>query len=60
MPFVVDDVLVKFDDERAAATLGVLAGVTSKTQVVLFTHHERVLESALKISPSAGVFAQRL
>src|SRR6185436_8899801 len=42
MPFVVDDVLVKFDDARAAAALGVLAEVAAKTQVVLFTHHERV------------------
>ena len=41
MPFIVDDILVNFDDDRARATLGVLAQLGSKTQVLLFTHHGR-------------------
>ena len=60
MPFVVDDVLVKFDDVRASAALAVLAEVASKTQVVLFTHHERVRECAEKLSAPAGVVIQTL
>jgi uncharacterized protein YhaN len=34
MPFVVDDILVNFDDNRAAATLGALAELSKKTQVL--------------------------
>lgn len=46
MPFVVDDILVNFDDQRAAATLGALAELARKTQVLFFTHHGRLVELA--------------
>lgn len=38
MPFIVDDILVHFDDERSKATLGLLAELAKKTQVIMFTH----------------------
>jgi uncharacterized protein YhaN len=46
MPFIVDDILVHFDDDRAQATLGVLAGLAQRTQVILFTHHARLVDQA--------------
>jgi uncharacterized protein YhaN len=46
MPFIVDDVLVDFDDERSEAALNALAELAEKTQVILFTHHSRVIEQA--------------
>lgn len=46
LPFIVDDILVQFDDKRTAAGLRVLADVATRTQVVLFTHHESVRASA--------------
>jgi uncharacterized protein YhaN len=46
MPFVVDDILINFDDQRATATLEVLAEISHKTQVLLFTHHGRLVELA--------------
>ena len=46
MPFIVDDVLVDFDDRRSAAALSSLAELANKTQVILFTHHSRVVEQA--------------
>jgi uncharacterized protein YhaN len=46
LPFIVDDILVNFDDERADATLETLAELASKTQVILFTHHKRIAEEA--------------
>jgi uncharacterized protein YhaN len=46
MPFVVDDILVNFDDQRAAATLGALAELSKKTQVIFFSHHGRLVELA--------------
>ena len=46
LPFVADDLLVHFDEERSAATLGMLAELGQVTQVLLFTHHQHVLELA--------------
>jgi uncharacterized protein YhaN len=46
LPVVFDDVLVNFDDRRAAAGLHVLAELGERTQVLLFTHHESVVEAA--------------
>ncbi len=55
MPFIVDDILVHFDDSRAAATLGVLAELAKKTQVMLFTHHSRLVEQARELNESVKV-----
>ena len=46
LPFIVDDILVQFDDERARATIEALADFSARTQVILFTHHRRVVEQA--------------
>ena len=46
MPFIVDDILIKFDNERAIATLKVLAELSKKTQVIFFTHHRHLVELA--------------
>ncbi|HED13335.1 MAG TPA: chromosome segregation protein SMC [Gammaproteobacteria bacterium] len=55
MPFIVDDILVDFDDERSAAALSALAELAQKTQVILFTHHSRVVEQARKIDGAVHV-----
>ncbi len=63
LPLIVDDVLIKFDDDRAAATLEVLADFSDRTQVVLFTHHEHLLElidERLGDSGRGRVFVSRL
>ena len=49
MPFIVDDVLVDFDDERAQAALRALSSLAQKTQVILFTHHLQVVEQARRL-----------
>lgn len=46
MPFIVDDILVDFDDQRSKAALERLAELSRKTQVILFTHHMRLVEQA--------------
>ncbi len=48
MPFIVDDILIKFDDQRAAAALQVLAELSKKTQVIFFTHHRHLVDLAEK------------
>ena len=46
MPFIVDDILVDFDDRRSEAALQRLSELSRKTQVILFTHHTRLVEQA--------------
>jgi uncharacterized protein YhaN len=55
MPFIVDDVLVNFDDHRAAATLGALAELSQKTQVLFFTHHRRLVELAQGVAAEGQI-----
>jgi uncharacterized protein YhaN len=49
MPFIVDDILINFDDARTRATLKVLADLSNKNQVILFTHHSRIVDEAKRI-----------
>ncbi|QEH35255.1 Chromosome partition protein Smc [Aquisphaera giovannonii] len=63
IPFVVDDILIQFDDDRAAAALGILADLSRRTQVILFTHHGRICDLAGAAASAAGegvVFLHRL
>ena len=46
MPFIVDDILIKFDNERAKAALRELGELSRKTQIVFFTHHRHLVELA--------------
>lgn len=55
MPFIVDDILVDFDDERSDAALNALVSLAEKTQIILFTHHSRVVEQARELRTSAQV-----
>ena len=49
LPFIADDLLVHFDDERSVATLKLLAELGKTTQVLLFTHHRSVRDGASNI-----------
>jgi len=60
MPFIVDDILVHFDDARAQATLGVLAELARRTQVILFTHHARLVEQAQALDATVPVTVHAL
>ncbi|MGO4168920.1 AAA family ATPase [Novosphingobium sp. YAF33] len=42
LPFIADDILVHFDDERSRSTLDLLAEFGKSNQVLLFTHHRSV------------------
>jgi uncharacterized protein YhaN len=46
LPFVVDDVLQTFDDERARAALQALVGLSEHAQVIVLTHHPHLLTVA--------------
>jgi uncharacterized protein YhaN len=46
LPFVADDLLINFDDARAAAGFKVLAELGQKTQILFFTHHRHLVDIA--------------
>jgi uncharacterized protein YhaN len=60
LPFVVDDILINFDDRRTQAALSVLAELAKKTQVILFTHHDRLKEMGEAMRNGSGVFVREL
>jgi uncharacterized protein YhaN len=60
IPFVVDDILIGFDDNRTRVCLEVLSELAAHTQVLLFTHHSRVLELAKSIDAKAGIYTHVL
>lgn len=43
-PFIVDDILLNFDDERSIATMKILIELSQRTQVLFFTHHQHLVD----------------
>jgi len=60
IPFIVDDILIRFDDERAVAALQVLAQLASRTQVIFFTHHRHLVDLAAANIDSSILFEHAL
>ncbi|NCD26210.1 MAG: hypothetical protein EOL86_11560, partial [Deltaproteobacteria bacterium] len=60
LPFVVDDILINFDEPRSEATLKVLAGLAGSMQIILFTHQAHVADMALGLGLDDRVFVHRL
>ena len=46
LPFIADDLFIKFDDNRAARGLEILNVLATKTQVLFFTHHKHLTDIA--------------
>ncbi|MFW5874653.1 MAG: AAA family ATPase [bacterium] len=60
MPFIVDDILIKFDNDRASAALKVLADLSASTQVIFFTHHYHLVELAKQSLPQNSIICHKL
>jgi uncharacterized protein YhaN len=60
VPFILDDILINFDDQRAIAALKVLAELSQRTQVIFFTHHRHLVELALENLPKDVCFQHQL
>jgi uncharacterized protein YhaN len=60
IPFLVDDILINFDDDRAAAALRVLADLSQRTQVIFFTHHAHLVDIARREIPEDLLFVHDL
>lgn len=48
--------MINFDDDRALAAIKVLVEFSERTQELLFTHHQRIVD-LVKQGPLAGAFA---
>ena len=46
LPFIADDLFIKFDADRAAAGFTVLGELAKQTQVIFLTHHDHLLPIA--------------
>ena len=55
IPFIVDDVLLNFDDDRATAAVKGWPRLSGRTQVIFFTHHRRLVDLATEHLGSDGV-----
>jgi uncharacterized protein YhaN len=60
MPFIVDDILINFDDERSRATLQALAKLSARNQVILFTHHQQIVDVTKTIADKDAVVVHTL
>ena len=43
LPFVADDIMESFDDERAKEAFALMAEISANGQMIYFTHHQHVL-----------------
>jgi len=53
LPFVIDDVLINFDDTRCAAAFKFLYETSARVQVIVFTHHKHIVDLAKHALPEA-------
>ena len=60
VPLVCDDLLVTADDRRAGSMLRVLAAAALTTQVIVFTHHEHLIEVAKEAIGASGFNLHRI
>ena len=58
LPFIGDDILQTFDDDRALAAMHVLQEVSERVQVILLTHHRHLLDLAAGL-PAGSVHVCR-
>ncbi|MDP2834748.1 MAG: AAA family ATPase [Pseudomonadota bacterium] len=55
MPLILDDLLITFDDDRTRAILPLLRDLAGTTQVLLFTHHQHLIDLARETLPADAV-----
>lgn len=60
LPLIMDDILVNFDDIRTRAALEVLQELAKNTQILYFTHHQSVVDSARRIAGAGPVLVHCL
>ncbi|HQU69965.1 MAG TPA: AAA family ATPase [Albidovulum sp.] len=54
VPFIADDIMETFDDERSAAAFALLAEMSQVGQVIYLTHHRHLCNIARSVCPDAN------
>lgn len=54
LPLICDDLLITADDARSGAMIEVLSAAATANQVILFTHHEHIVEVARRAVGEGG------
>ena len=60
MPFIADDILIHFDEDRAKAALEVMCAFCNTGQVLMFTHQARHVELAREVVPGQRLTVHEL
>ncbi|QDU95358.1 YhaN family protein [Lignipirellula cremea] len=60
LPFIVDDILLTFDNQRAKAALRLLGKLSARTQIIFFTHHQHLVDLAQSELSSDVLFVHQL
>lgn len=55
VPFIADDIMETFDDDRSAAAFALLADMSRVGQVIYLTHHRHLCDIAQASCPAANV-----
>jgi uncharacterized protein YhaN len=55
VPFVADDIMEPFDDDRSEEAFGLLAKMAELGQVIYLTHHQHLCAIAQKVCPNVRV-----
>lgn len=56
VPFIADDIMETFDDDRSAEAFSLLAGMAEVGQVIYLTHHRHLCEIARTVCPAARLY----
>ena len=60
LPIICDDLLITADDDRAGALMRVLATASSRAQVIVFSHHEHLVDVAQQAVGEGGFVLHRI
>lgn len=55
VPFIADDIMETFDDERSGAAFALLAEMSRVGQVIYLTHHRHLCDIARSICPDSNI-----
>ncbi len=55
VPFIADDIMETFDDDRSAEAIGLFAEIAQLGQVIYMTHHRHLCDLAQKVCPSVKI-----
>jgi len=55
VPFIADDIMETFDDDRSGAAFALLAEMSRVGQVIYLTHHSHLCDIVRRTCPAANI-----